>query len=664
MTTERCIQRTIENLRATIAHHEQQYRIRLEPEITDSQFDVLKTQLALLETQYPQYAVPATVGSDLQAGRPSIVHTYPMLSLDHTSDLDRVATFADAFHATGPLSVEPKLDGMALSLRYVDGSLISAATRGNGIEGESCLKQIATLHSVPPQLSFGAAGLIEVRGEVIVDRAVFDAYNEEAALTGSRTYTNPRAMAAAAMRILDISVMARLKVRFIAYEVYGLGVASLIEAHTQLQQWGFVTIKARYHIKTAGVLKHIQAIADSRAQFAYDIDGAVIKLTNLSARQRLGETAAHPRWAIAFKYPAQEAFAPIEAVVFQTGRTGAITPVVKVTPTALGDITVKSVTLHNPATLTRMAIKLGDIAVIRRANDVIPYFVKALPRGEGPLVAAPTTCASCGATLTSFGSSGLRCTNAMACPAQSITTLIHFAGKTALDIDGLGKERLKALWEAKVVTTPADLYRLTMSQVRQVLSLQPQYATKLLVAIGASKFTTLPRLLVGLGIPGIGRSMAVEVAKTFHYDAMAIFHGTVQDFLRVPGLDKVRARSLERYCATNYESLMDLLSQGLSWPVHSPMPREEALPLEGKTIVVTGRFDGIDRETLYQYLRSLGAGVATRVSKSTHAVIAGHNSTIIKLTTAKALTIPMQSLEDFIASRQLPSLELSSRSHP
>lgn len=246
--------------------------------------------------------------------------------------------------------------------------------------------------------------------------------------------------------------------------------------------------------------------------------------------------------------------------------------------------------------------------------------------------------------------------NSLACPAQAVTALIHFAGKTALDIEGMGKERLTALWKAQAIATPADLYRLTDLQLENVLGLHPQFAGKLLMGIGASKFTTLPRLLVGLGVEGIGQAMSKALAVAFHYDAMAIFHAKAEDFMKVPGWDKTRSRAMERYCAVNYEALMDLLNQGLSWPVHRPMPTEAVLPLDGKTVVVTGRFDGLSRDALITYLQTHGATVASRVGKSTYTVLVGQKPTVTKLTTANALAIPTLSLADFIAQHHLPGV--------
>lgn len=672
MSHERTIRRTIENLRSTIAHHEHQYRDLLEPEISDAEYDALHSRLVELEGLYPEHAQPSEIGSDLTAQRPTIQHDRPMLSLNSTTSAETLHAYFDRYFGVPlhdyTLGVSHKLDGMALRLRYLEGKLTAAVTRGDGVRGEDVLINAMAIPTIPLAIALTerTGGPMppefEVTGEVVVLRANFEDYNDQARREGTKVYSNPRAMAAAAMRVLDPLKTSAMKPQFIAYGAEGLPIGAQQIVMDFLSEVGFLTVPTILVDSPTRLDEALEAVEHGRRQFPYDIDGAVVALESYELRRRLGEVTTHPNWAMAFKYPAQEAFSPIVGVSFQTGRTGGVTPVLKVKAVALSGIAVQSVTLHNAHHLERAQIRIGDVAVIRKAGDVIPQFVKSLPRGTGELIKMTKYCESCGTELVDYGSSGARCPNTLGCPAQAIAALMHFTGSRALDIDGLGANRIATLYRAGQLKAPADIFRLTVPQLEVSLGISKHHAEKLTLSVAASKLTTLPRLLTGLGIEGIGSTTALALSRAFHFDMAEILHAKMDDFLRVPGMDKCRAKAAERYCAVNYEAIMDLISCGLSWPVTTPMPLETTRPLEGKVIVVTGRVvgdrgEGIPRSVVAAYYRNLGAEVTENVTRRVDMVLTGERPSDNKLVAANALRIQVRRVEAYNAEKQLPPIQ-------
>ena len=663
MSIKETVRRTLENLRTTIAHHEHAYRVLLEPEITDSQFDALKAQLVELETRHPELAQ-----QELFIDRSSEVDNeegsrIPMLSLNHTTQLHVVhSAFAQVLQEPGPapVTVEPKLDGVALSLVYQDGRLVAARTRGDESNGRGVLENVRMMRGVPHRLQGEILGRIEIRGEGVIYRANFDDYNNLAELSRQRAYSNPRAMAAAALRVQDPQVSYSMKLNFMAYEVLGKDFTLDTEALYWLSQCGFTIVPHTVVYDLTELDAAIAKIAELREVYSYEIDGAVIKYNVLTWRMKAGYGVHHPYWAMAFKYPSREAFSPITGVVFQTSRAGTVTPVVKVVPVDLGGVMVSSVTSHNPATLTRMQLRVGDIAIIRLANDVIPYLVKANMAGNGPIIKPTTECPSCTTALISRGGSGLCCPNTLTCPAQIVGTLSHFCGRRGMDIHGLGPGRIEKLYLAGVIREPIDLFLMTGPQIKEALDLSDIVVNQILTAIAVAKFTTMPRFLTALGIEGVGNTLAVRLAKICRYDLIELLDASEKLLCTVDGINVERARSIKAFLIANRAALVALVEKGIQWPKVNPMPTEVAQPLEGLTVVITGgvvsQCKRIDRTQVTAYYRDLGATVSTFVTPKTSALIIGYKPTMAKVVRARTLGVPVIGVDDFQTKWQLPPI--------
>lgn len=681
MINEKAAARTIADLRAKIARHEHQYRIELETTITDNDYDAMVRELNALEKQFPQLAERRTLGSDIVGNKPTVEHLRKMLSLDSTESMADLHAFAAPHFIVDPhsvpvfadlyvFSVEHKLDGMAVSARYDNGRLSYALTRGTGEEGEDITRQFICAIGVPQEVPVKPEGLpdvrtgplVEVRGEIVIMRANFDAYNEQALAEGERVYANPRAMAAAAMRTGNLDKVRAMRPHFIVYDVAGLesdGDDQSAYGYSWADHVGFQAVRANYVSSGKELEDAINQIEQDRPRYAYDIDGAVVKASKTALREKLGEGRQHPHWAMAYKFKAQEAFSDVLGVVAQTGRTGLVTPVLKVTPVPLGGVTIKSITLHNPMIMLRHGIRVGDRVVIRRAKDVIPQLVKVLPRGDGLLLPIPTLCPCCGTALVEAGEARMRCPNNLGCEAQAVLALHHFAGKLAMDIDGFGGNRIQQLYKAGYLRSLADFYRLTAEQLCETIGCGVKVASKLLEAIDVSKFTTLPRLLTGFNIPGVSKVSAEYLAKHFNYDLTALMVATEEAFAQVTNIEAARAAALVAFFEVNTEAVSDLVAQGITWPTHGVMPTEEPQPLTGLTLVVTGRFwatpaASMPRNHVQDFYRQYGATVDDSVSKRTDFLITGERPGENKITHANALGVAIVTVEDFRKRYELP----------
>jgi DNA ligase (NAD+) len=644
-------------LRARIRHHNYRYYVLDEPEIADAEYDALFDELVALEAEYPDVV---TVDSPTQriGGEPltqfvSVEHQVPMLSLDKcttTRELeDWLARNRARIELDGPLDLtcEPKIDGVAVTLLYERGRFVLGATRGDGQTGEDITANVRTLRAVP--LVVDAANLpevLEVRGEIYLPQADFQAYNAKAREDGAKTLVNPRNGAAGSLRQLDPKVTASRPLTMFCYGVGRLEgdwqPDTQMEVLEHLQRWGFrVNPEVRLVKDASGAEDYIQSLLQRRVRLGYDIDGVVIKVNRLDLQRRLGTITRRPRWALAFKYPAEEATTRLLAVEFQVGRTGAVTPVARLEPVFVGGVTVSNATLHNMDEVARLDLHVGDAIMVRRAGDVIPQVTAVIAARRPPdaaPVALPSVCPSCGNPIVRpEGEAVARCSvGPRDCPAQRKEGLRHFASRLALDIDGLGDKLIDQFVEAALVREPADLFRLTREQLAGLERMAEKSADKLAGAIERSKTTTLPRFIYALGIREVGEATAQNLAR--HFGSLdALMAATAEDLEAVADIGPVVAGHVHGYFRDpeRREAIDDLRAVGVNWP--APAGGGPA-PLVGQTWVLTGSLDAMSREEAKDKLQHLGAKVAGSVSKNTSVVVAGPGAGS-KLDKAEALGI-------------------------
>jgi len=655
-------------LREAIEQANYRYHVLDAPELTDAQYDALLRELEALEAADPALRTADSptlrVGARASGEFAPVVHAKPMLSLSNAFSEQEVRDFvARIVAATGDdspaFSTEPKLDGLAISLRYEDGLFVRGATRGDGATGEDVSANLRTIRCIPLRLRTVDGGappsLLEVRGEVYMTRKAFEASNARARAAGERTMANPRNGAAGSLRQIDSRVTAG---RALSFYAYGLGAvegwevpARHSEALQALRGFGFpVSPEVDTANGADGLLAYFERIGARRDALPYDIDGVVYKLDRHDQQEVLGFVSRAPRWALAHKYPAQEQTTRVEGIDVQVGRTGAITPVARLAPVGVAGVVVTNATLHNADQVARLDVRVGDTVIVRRAGDVIPEVAAVVledrPRdahGE-PLhapYAMPTRCPACGADIVrEEGEVAARCSNALDCPAQRAQSLIHFASRRAMDIEGLGDRLVEDLADLGYVRTVADFYALTLDaflEMRQRADLrdgtQPETARKgkvatkwaenLLAAIDASRNTTLERLLFALGIRDVGESTAKVLARQF--GSLDAVMAADEDRLReVPDVGPVVAGRIAAFFAEphNHGVIAKLRAAGLHWP-EGPPQSGVAGPLAGKTVVLTGSLSALTRDEAGARLEALGAKVAGSVSKKTSIVVAG-----------------------------------------
>ncbi len=631
-----------ETLRAQLALHDYRYYVLDDPEVADAEYDRLFQELRSLEAALPELITldspSQRVAGAVGAGFSAVTHGLPMLSLDNAfSDEDFIAFDRRAHerlerNAEFEYCAEPKLDGLAVSVRYEAGLLTQAATRGDGASGEDITANLRTIRSVPLRLQGQAPTVVEVRGEVYLPFAGFERLNAAAAARGERLFVNPRNAAAGSLRQLDACVTAS---RPLAAFFYGLGLwqgtpqpPSQQALLAQLRGWGLRTNpEVRLVRGTAACLAYYRQLAARRATLGYQIDGVVYKINALADQLALGQVARAPRWAIAHKFPADEALTVLREVEFQVGRTGVLTPVARLEPVLVGGASVSNATLHNMDEIERKDVRCGDTVVIRRAGDVIPEVVRVVLERRPPgarSVQLPTQCPVCGAPVQRLaGESAARCTNGFSCAAQLKEALLHFASRRALDIEGLGDRLVDQLVDRGLVRTPADLYALRTGDLVALERMGEKSAARLQAALERSRNTTLPRLLHALGIRDVGEATAVALGA--HFGSLAALQdATPEQLLEVPDVGPVSAASIYAFFSSraNREQLQRLQAAGLHWPEaapRAPSPR----PLDGLSIVLTGSLAGLSREAATAALQQLGARVSGTVSKRTSYVVAG-----------------------------------------
>lgn len=648
----------IAELRSRIAHHDYRYYVLDDPQIPDAEYDQLMSELRALEAEYPDLVTPDSPTQRV-SGTPSaafgeVQHEIPMLSLDNGFSDEDVLAFDRRIHerlgVEGDLDyvAEPKLDGLAVSVIYEHGQLARAATRGDGVKGEDVTANVRTIRSLPHRLKGKAPVRLEVRGEVFMPFAGFERMNRDARERGEKVFVNPRNAAAGSLRQLDPRITARRPLDLFFYSLGVLEGAAAPQHQWELLQacvaWGLPTCpEARRVHGIQGCLDYFRSLGARRESLPYQIDGVVYKLDARADQERLGYVSRAPRWALAHKFPADEASTVVREIEFQVGRTGALTPVARLEPVFVSGVTVSNVTLHNIDEVTRKDVRIGDTVVVRRAGDVIPEVVRVLverrPEGAQP-IELPARCPVCGsAVLRDPEQAVARCSGGFTCRAQRQEALRHFASRRAMDIEGLGDKLVEQLVERDLVQSPADLYALTEAQLAGLPRMGAKSAANLITAIAHSKATTLPRFLYALGIREVGEATALALAR--HFGALApLMQASAQAVEEVPDVGPVVASQVAAFFASaaHREVIARLLAQGVHWPAMPARATAAELPLVGQSFVITGTLAHMTREAAQAALIARGAKVSGSVSRKTTAVIAGADPGS-KLARAEALGV-------------------------
>ncbi len=612
------------------------------------EYDALFRELQALEQQYPALVTPDSptqrVGGAAAETFEPVTHRLPMLSLSNAFTEAEAEAFdrrvRDGLGIDGEVEyeVEPKFDGLAINLTYVDGLFTVGATRGDGATGENVTANLRTIRAIPLALTGKVPASIEVRGEVLMMKKDFEALNAAQAARDEKTFVNPRNAAAGALRQLDPRVTASRRLRFFAY---GVGQVEWGRVEPPTTQDGLLRWLASLHFPVTadralvsgvdGLLAYYRKMGERRNALPFEIDGVVYKVNDLALQQRLGFVSRAPRFAVAHKFPAEEATTEIVDIGVQVGRTGALTPVARLKPVFVGGVTVTNATLHNEDEIRRKDVHIGDTVVVRRAGDVIPEVVRVLPEkrpAHARVFRMPATCPECGSAVERLPDEAIaRCTGGLVCPAQRKQALLHFASRRAMDIEGLGEKLVDQLVDAGIVRTAPDLYRLGLVKLAALERMAEKSAGNVLAAIEKSKHTTLERFVYALGIRHVGETTARDLARHFgSLDALLAADGAA--LLEVPDVGPVLAESIARFFAErhNREVIEQLRAAGVRWPEHAPHARRTAGPLEGKTFVLTGTLPALKRDEAKAMIEAAGGKVAGSVSSRTTYVVAGEDA--------------------------------------
>ena len=661
-------------LRTEIAQHDYRYYVLDDPLISDAEYDRLMQELRALEVAHPELVTADSptqrVSGTPSAGFGAVVHQVPMLSLDNAFSEEDLRAFDRRIHErlgrSGELDyvAEPKLDGLAVSVIYREGLFERAATRGDGVTGEDVTANVRTIRGVPQRLRGAAPPLLEARGEVFMTVAGFERMNALARERGEKVFVNPRNAAAGSLRQLDARITAA---RPLSAFFYGMGALEGMAAPGDqsellelLRAKGLpVSPEARTVHGLEGCLGYYRSMGERRSSLPYQIDGVVYKLNSRADQERLGFVSRAPRWAIAHKFPADEAFTLVKDIAFQVGRTGALTPVARLEPVFVSGVTVSSVTLHNIDEVHRKDVRVGDTVVVRRAGDVIPEVVSVVlekrPSRTAP-VELPAHCPVCHSrVLRAEGEAVARCTGGFTCRAQRQESLRHFASRRALDIEGLGDKLIEQLVERDIVRSPADLYALTAAQLAQLDRMGEKSAANLITAIDRSRRTTLPRLLYGLGIREVGEATALALAR--HFGSLERLTSADEAAIQqVPDIGPVVGAHVAAFFASadHRRVIKALREKGVTWP---DMTAGRSAPaLAGRTVVVTGTLAAMTREQAQEALTARGAKVSGSVSRKTSFLIAGSEAGS-KLTKARELGVRVLDEAQFLELLERGTLE-------
>ena len=662
------IQTQIDNLRKTLRQYEYEYHVLDNPTVPDSEYDRLFHQLKALELEHPEFLTSDSptqrVGAKPLSGFSQIRHEIPMLSLDNAFSDEEFNAFVKRIEdrlivLPNPLTFccEPKLDGLAVSILYVNGALTQAATRGDGTTGEDITANIRTIRNIPLQLlTDNPPARLEVRGEVFMPHAGFERLNEYALEHGEKTFANPRNAAAGSLRQLDPNITSK---RPLVLNAYGIGIAEGVELpnthYARLQWLKSIGIPVNPEIRlcngTNEVLDFYRDIQNKRSSLGYDIDGTVLKINDIALQNELGFISKAPRWAIAYKFPAQEELTVLNDVEFQVGRTGAITPVAKLEPVFVAGVTVSNATLHNGDEIERLNIAIGDTVVIRRAGDVIPQIIGVLherrPDNAKPII-FPTNCPVCDSQIIRIeGEAVARCTGGLFCAAQRKEALKHFVSRKAMDIDGVGGKLIEQLVDRELIHTPADLFKLDLTTLTRLERMGAKSAENALNSLEKAKSTTLARFIFALGIREVGETTALNLAN--HFKTLdALKAAVLEQLQQVPDVGEVVANRIFVFWreAHNVAVVEDLIAQGVHWETVEVKEASENL-FKDKTVVLTGTLTQMGRNEAKALLQQLGAKVSGSVSSKTDFVIAG-DAAGSKLAKAQELNIPVLTEEEFL----------------
>ena len=647
-------------LRKELNRHNYAYYVLDNPTIPDAEYDKLFRELQELERDHPELQTPDSptqrVGGAPLPQFEQVRHALPMLSINNGFTDEEIAAFdrrtregLDTPHEV-EYATELKFDGLAISLRYEDGVLVQAATRGDGTTGENVTSNIRTIQAIPLRLHADKPPrVLEVRGEVLMYKSDFLKLNERQRAAGQKDFANPRNAAAGSLRQLDPRITAQRCLRFFAYGIGVLEGMPMPPSHSALLDWyltlGIPVCKERKVVKgVQGLLDFFHDIALRRTTLPYEIDGVIYKVNRLSDQQQLGFVSRAPRFALAHKFPAEEAMTLVHDINVQVGRTGAITPVARLAPVLVGGVTVTNATLHNEDEVRRKDIRIGDTVIVRRAGDVIPEVVAYVPEkrtDQARHFAMPAVCPVCGSPIIRPEEEAVaRCSGGwVKCAAQRKGGLLHFVSRRAMDIEGLGDQLVEQLVDKGIIRTAADLYRLGFRSLIELDRLGEKSANNLLSAIEKSKSTTLPRFIYALGIRHVGESTAKELAR--HFGSLdALLNASEQALLEVADVGPVVARSIRQFLSDplNVELVEQLRAAGVHWTEQAAESRPK--PLLGKTFVLTGTLPELTREQAGQMIEAAGGKVSGSVSKKTHYVVAGADAGS-KLAKAQELGIPI-----------------------
>ena len=663
------LQQQIDTLRQDLRRYEYEYHVLDNPTIPDAEYDRLFHQLKALEAEHPELITADSptqrVGAKPLSGFAQIRHEIPMLSLDNAFSDEEFYAFVKRIEdrlirLPEPLTFccEPKLDGLAVSILYVNGVLTQAATRGDGTTGEDITANIRTIRNIPLQLLMdNPPARLEVRGEVFMPHEGFERLNQQALEKGEKTFANPRNAAAGSLRQLDPKITSK---RPLVLNAYGIGIAEGVDlpnTHYDRLQWlKSIGIPVNPEIRlcngTDEVLDFYRDIQNKRSSLGYDIDGTVLKINDIALQEKLGFISKAPRWAIAYKFPAQEELTRLNDVEFQVGRTGAITPVAKLEPVFVAGVTVSNATLHNGDEIERLDIAIGDTVVIRRAGDVIPQIIGVLhdrrPADARPIV-FPETCPVCDSAIVRIeGEAVARCTGGLFCAAQRKEALKHFVSRKAMDIDGVGGKLIEQLVDRELVHTPADLFKLDLTTLTRLERMGAKSAENALASLEKAKNTTLARFIFALGIREVGEATALNLAN--HFKTLeALQNADLEALQQVPDVGEVVANRILAFWHEphNVAVVNDLIAQGVHWETVETKEVTENR-FKGKTVVLTGTLTQMGRNEAKALLQDMGAKVSGSVSAKTDFVIAG-DAAGSKLTKAQELGVTVLTEEEFLA---------------
>ncbi len=655
-------------LRAEIERHSHAYYVLDDPSIPDAEYDRLFAELQSIESQHPE--LRTTDSPTLRVGGVAlpvfdqVTHSVPMLSLNNGFDDDEIVAFdkrvKDGLKAAVEVeyAIDLKFDGLAINLRYVDGVFAQAATRGDGYTGEDVTENIRTIRTIPLRLKMDAPpAVLDVRGEVMMFKSDFEKLNARQRAAGAKEFANPRNAAAGSLRQLDSKITARRSLRFFAYGIGLLDGAALPQSHRALLDWyeaiGIPVCKDSALVCGAtGLLEFYQRIQKQRPSLPYEIDGVVYKVNSFAEQQTLGFVSRAPRFAIAHKFPAEEALTTVLGIEVQVGRTGAITPVARLAPVFVGGVTVTNATLHNEEEIQRKDVRVGDTVTVRRAGDVIPEVVASVLEkrpADAPQFVMPVHCPVCGSDIVKLEDEVIaRCSGGwVKCPAQRKGGLAHFASRKAMNIDGVGEQLIDQLVDRNLVANAADLYRLDHTVLSGMDRMAEKSANNILAALETSKSTTLARFIYALGIRHVGESTAKDLASRFG-NMESLMHASEDQLMAVSDVGPVVARSLVNFFSdeANKSLVRVLIASGIRWP-DVAQAVDANLPLVGKTFVLTGTLPNLSREQAAELIEKNGGKVAGSVSKKTSFVVAGEDAGS-KLLKARELNVTVLTEEELL----------------